>query len=127
MKAVRAPGEVVVAIGAHPDVEIGVRGTPTAHRGAGDSVAILKLSRDGNHERHQIHRAVRDATLPTTRFVSPVRTAEASIFPIIVQPCHAVTSRGVVRFVRNRAANAQLRSDVDGFAVPVVIREVLFR
>lgn len=38
--------EVVLAIGAHPDdVEIGAAGTLLAHRAAGDTVAILTLSR----------------------------------------------------------------------------------
>jgi two-component system, NtrC family, response regulator HydG len=43
----RAEGrEIVLAIGAHPDdVEIGAGGTLLAHRGAGDTVAILTLSR----------------------------------------------------------------------------------
>ncbi|GHD48802.1 response regulator [Mycetocola manganoxydans] len=40
------PRNVVLAIGAHPDdVEIGVGGLLAAHRAAGDSVAILTLSR----------------------------------------------------------------------------------
>ena len=43
----RAEGrEIVLAIGAHPDdVEIGAGGTLLAHRAAGDTVAILTLSR----------------------------------------------------------------------------------
>ena len=43
----RAEGrEIVLAIGAHPDdVEIGAGGTLLAHRTAGDTVAILTLSR----------------------------------------------------------------------------------
>jgi signal transduction histidine kinase len=43
----RARGrEIVLAIGAHPDdVEIGAAGTLLAHRAAGDTVAILTLSR----------------------------------------------------------------------------------
>jgi LmbE family N-acetylglucosaminyl deacetylase/ActR/RegA family two-component response regulator len=40
------PRNIVLAIGAHPDdVEIGVGGLLAAHRAAGDSVAILTLSR----------------------------------------------------------------------------------
>jgi two-component system, NtrC family, response regulator HydG len=46
-RAARAAGrETVLAIGAHPDdVEIGAAGTLLAHRAAGDTVAILTLSR----------------------------------------------------------------------------------
>ena len=41
-----AASQVVLAIGAHPDdVEIGVGGLLAAHRGAGDSVVILTMSR----------------------------------------------------------------------------------
>jgi LmbE family N-acetylglucosaminyl deacetylase/CheY-like chemotaxis protein len=41
-----APGESVLAIGAHPDdVEIGAAGALLAHKAAGDSVAILTLCR----------------------------------------------------------------------------------
>lgn len=41
-----APGEVVLAVGAHPDdVEIGVGGALAAHRAAGDTIVILTLSR----------------------------------------------------------------------------------
>ena len=41
-------GLVVLAIGAHPDdVELGVGATLAAHRGAGDTVVILTLSRGG--------------------------------------------------------------------------------
>ncbi len=48
VKAALSPGEVVLAIGAHPDdVEIGVGGILAAHRAAGHSVAILTLSRGG--------------------------------------------------------------------------------
>jgi LmbE family N-acetylglucosaminyl deacetylase/CheY-like chemotaxis protein len=46
-RAARTAGlEIVLAIGAHPDdVEIGAAGTLLAHRAAGDTVAILTLSR----------------------------------------------------------------------------------
>jgi two-component system response regulator HydG len=46
-RAARTAGlETVLAIGAHPDdVEIGAAGTLLAHRAAGDTVAILTLSR----------------------------------------------------------------------------------
>ena len=46
-RAVRASShDTVLAVGAHPDdVEIGAAGTLLAHRAAGDTVAILTLSR----------------------------------------------------------------------------------
>ena len=45
-RAAASPRHTVLAIGAHPDdVEIGVGGTLTAHRSAGDQVVILTLSR----------------------------------------------------------------------------------
>jgi LmbE family N-acetylglucosaminyl deacetylase len=54
----RAAGrETVLAIGAHPDdVEIGAAGTLLAHRAAGDTVAILTLSR-GARGGDQLQRA----------------------------------------------------------------------
>jgi two-component system response regulator HydG len=57
-RAARAAGrETVLAIGAHPDdVEIGAAGTLLAHRAAGDTVAILTLSR-GAHGGDQLQRA----------------------------------------------------------------------
>jgi LmbE family N-acetylglucosaminyl deacetylase/CheY-like chemotaxis protein len=57
-RAARAAGrETVLAIGAHPDdVEIGAAGTLLAHRAAGDTVAILTLSR-GAHGGDQVRRA----------------------------------------------------------------------
>ena len=57
-RAARAAGrETVLAIGAHPDdVEIGAAGTLLAHRAAGDTVAILTLSR-GAHGGDQVQRA----------------------------------------------------------------------
>src|SRR5580692_9534175 len=57
-RAARAAGrETVLAIGAHPDdVEIGAAGTLLAHRAAGDTVAILTLSR-GARGGDQLERA----------------------------------------------------------------------
>ncbi len=57
-RAARAAGrETVLAIGAHPDdVEIGAAGTLMAHKAAGDTVAILTLSR-GAHGGDQVLRA----------------------------------------------------------------------
>jgi two-component system, NtrC family, response regulator HydG len=57
-RAARAAGrETVLAIGAHPDdVEIGAAGTLLAHRAAGDTVAILTLSR-GARGGDQLRRA----------------------------------------------------------------------
>jgi two-component system, NtrC family, response regulator HydG len=57
-RAARAAGrETVLAIGAHPDdVEIGAAGTLLAHKAAGDTVAILTLSR-GKHGGDQLQRA----------------------------------------------------------------------
>jgi LmbE family N-acetylglucosaminyl deacetylase/CheY-like chemotaxis protein len=57
-RAARAAGrETVLAIGAHPDdVEIGAAGTLLAHKAAGDTVAILTLSR-GAHGGNQVLRA----------------------------------------------------------------------
>ena len=57
-RAARAAGrETVLAIGAHPDdVEIGAAGTLLAHKAAGDTVAILTLSR-GAHGGDQVLRA----------------------------------------------------------------------
>jgi two-component system, NtrC family, response regulator HydG len=57
-RAARAAGrETVLAIGAHPDdVEIGAAGALLAHRAAGDTVAILTLSR-GARGGDQLERA----------------------------------------------------------------------
>jgi LmbE family N-acetylglucosaminyl deacetylase/CheY-like chemotaxis protein len=57
-RVARAAGrEMVLAIGAHPDdVEIGAAGTLLAHRAAGDTVAILTLSR-GARGGDQLRRA----------------------------------------------------------------------
>jgi two-component system response regulator HydG len=57
-RVARAAGrEVVLAIGAHPDdVEIGAAGTLSAHRIAGDRVAILTMSR-GSRGGDQLMRA----------------------------------------------------------------------
>ncbi len=57
-RTARAAGrETVLAIGAHPDdVEIGAAGTLLAHRAAGDTVAILTLSR-GARGGDQVQRA----------------------------------------------------------------------
>jgi two-component system, NtrC family, response regulator HydG len=57
-RAARAAGrETVLAIGAHPDdVEIGAAGTLLAHKAAGDTVAILTLSR-GAHGGDHLQRA----------------------------------------------------------------------
>src|SRR5690349_8590456 len=44
-KARAATGEIVLAIGAHPDdIEIGAAGTLLVHRAAGDTIAIMTLS-----------------------------------------------------------------------------------
>jgi LmbE family N-acetylglucosaminyl deacetylase len=56
---IAAAGQVILAIGAHPDdVEIGVGGLLAAHRAGGDSIVILTMSRgdrggDPNDRQHE--------------------------------------------------------------------------
>jgi LmbE family N-acetylglucosaminyl deacetylase/CheY-like chemotaxis protein len=173
LKATRPPGEVVLAIGAHPDdVEIGVGGILAAHRAAGDTVTILTLSRGArggeaddrqneslvaaellgarlfledledtrisnadptvgiiervvaevnptivythsNHDRHQDHRAVHDATLVATRSVRTVACYQSPSATVDFRPNRFVSIDGFTaaknRILASFASQAEIR------------------
>lgn len=172
-RAARPPGEVVLAIGAHPDdVEIGVGGILAAHRAAGDSVTILTLSRGArggaaddrqneslaaaeligarlfledltdtqisssdptvgiiekviaevdptivythsNHDRHQDHRAVHDATLVATRSVRTVACYQSPSATVDFRPNRFVSIDGFtavkIQILASFASQADIR------------------
>ncbi len=100
---IAAAGQVVLAIGAHPDdVEIGVGGLLAAHRAGGDSIVILTMSRgdrggDPNDRQHESQAAadLLDARLfledlvdtkigPADPTVSIIERVVAEVSPSIV-------------------------------------------
>ncbi|CAN5494329.1 hypothetical protein BH10ACT4_BH10ACT4_11010 [soil metagenome] len=178
MKAARPPGEVVLAIGAHPDdVEIGVGGLLAAHRAAGDSVTILTLSRGArggeaddrqseslasaellgarlfledledthisnsdptvgiiervvaevnptivythsNHDRHQDHRAVHDATLVATRTVRTVACYQSPSATVDFRPNRFVSIDGFTATKNQLLASFASQADIRWYLEP---------
>jgi LmbE family N-acetylglucosaminyl deacetylase/CheY-like chemotaxis protein len=178
LKAARAPGEVVLAIGAHPDdVEIGVGGILAAHRAAGDSVTILTLSRGArggdadhrqdeslaaaellgarlfledledthisnsdptvgiiervvaevnptvvythsNHDLHQDHRAVHDATLVATRTVRTVACYQSPSATVDFRPNRFVSIDGFTTTKNQVLASFASQADIRWYLEP---------